>query len=406
MPRTLPWLKDQAPRKPKPAPSTPAVPSTKRLRIEAPPTSDLSDEEPSALRARARRERQDAARKAGRTPSTSPPPAPPSIELMRPGLSADDIYIMVEDEFYSTAQLFTSHLHHAEYVRLKNLARARPASRPTDMRTAMREETKQKHKAEARGERNQEAVEQMKKDARARVNTYMSDQEGEEEEADGKGPAAPWEGTSLHKLMTPVDKKNLTSLKGLHGLQSSTRAAKGYHRSDGKSKTSFAPQPTSRVRSSADDGGSKGRNRTETAKQIPLTPDSSSASSSDLDAPVTRRLRPATEPVVTDPMTLAAHDLFHPSKHKASILSSKDHDPPWASATSTNRDEGRRHASPIIQHSNDYNDDDEESDDAAAAARKRLQARRDRAAAEARKKAAGETMVKKANVNEIPTFLA
>ena len=313
---------------------------------------------------------------------------------------------MVEDEFYSTAQLFTSHLHHAEYVRLKNLARARPAARPTDMRTTVREETKQKRKAEMRGEKNQEALGQMKRDARAGIKTYTSDQESEKEEADGIGPAAPWEGTSLHKLMAPVDKKNLTSLQGLHGIQSSTRAAKGYYRLDKQSQTDVLPQPASRERSSVNDGYSKERNRKETSKRVPLTPASSSASSSDLDAPVTRRLRPATKPVETDPMTLAAHDLFHPSKHKASILSSENHVAPIASAPSTNREEGRRNASPAIKRSDHNNNDDDDGDGGAAAARKRLQARRDRAAAEAREKAAGEMKVKKANVNEIPTFLA
>lgn len=44
---------------------------------------------------------------------------------MREGYSADDVYMMVEDEFLSTAQLYTSHLHHAEYQRLKKLAKQR-----------------------------------------------------------------------------------------------------------------------------------------------------------------------------------------------------------------------------------------------------------------------------------------
>ena len=42
---------------------------------------------------------------------------------MHPGLNADDIYVMVEDEFLATAQLYTQHLHQAEYQRLKALAR-------------------------------------------------------------------------------------------------------------------------------------------------------------------------------------------------------------------------------------------------------------------------------------------
>jgi hypothetical protein len=34
---------------------------------------------------------------------------------MHPGMDEDDKYIMVEDEFISTARLFTAHLHHASY---------------------------------------------------------------------------------------------------------------------------------------------------------------------------------------------------------------------------------------------------------------------------------------------------
>ena len=60
---------------------------------------------------------------------------------MRPGYAADDIYMMVEDEFHSIAQSFTKHIHHAEYVRLKRLAKSRgegtlqAIARPTDQRT-------------------------------------------------------------------------------------------------------------------------------------------------------------------------------------------------------------------------------------------------------------------------------
>lgn len=43
---------------------------------------------------------------------------------MIPGPLDDDRYRMVEDEFLSTAQLFTAHLHRAEYNRLKTAAKA------------------------------------------------------------------------------------------------------------------------------------------------------------------------------------------------------------------------------------------------------------------------------------------
>ncbi|KAK5008112.1 hypothetical protein LTR28_004423, partial [Elasticomyces elasticus] len=107
-----------------------------------------------------------------RTPSTSPPPAPPDEEsvisekchscpssrdyrFMRDGYAADDMWVMVEDEFLETAQLYTQHLHHAEYQRLKKLAKAQkatdlqPISRPVDQRTTMSAETERKIETES-----------------------------------------------------------------------------------------------------------------------------------------------------------------------------------------------------------------------------------------------------------------
>ncbi|PFH62374.1 hypothetical protein XA68_13968 [Ophiocordyceps unilateralis] len=61
-----------------------------------------------------------------RSPSTSPPPEPPQQnQFMR---SADYGYRMVEDELLRTAQLFTVHLHRAEYERLKAQAKAQHAA--------------------------------------------------------------------------------------------------------------------------------------------------------------------------------------------------------------------------------------------------------------------------------------
>lgn len=47
---------------------------------------------------------------------------------MREGYDADDIYRMVEDEFESTARMFTQHVHYAEYERIR--ANQRLASTP------------------------------------------------------------------------------------------------------------------------------------------------------------------------------------------------------------------------------------------------------------------------------------
>lgn len=91
-----------------------------------------------------------------RTPSTSPPPAPPDVEYMLEGYYADDIYIMVEDELWSTAKLFTQHLHHAEYERFKRLAASRGSNvlealpRPVDGRTKQSGGLKMQIEAEKR----------------------------------------------------------------------------------------------------------------------------------------------------------------------------------------------------------------------------------------------------------------
>ncbi|KAH7150018.1 hypothetical protein B0J13DRAFT_281459 [Dactylonectria estremocensis] len=63
-----------------------------------------------------------------RSPSTSPPPEVPVERFMIPGPLHDDRYRMVEDEFLTVAHQFTTHLHRAEYNRLKNLAKTQNAA--------------------------------------------------------------------------------------------------------------------------------------------------------------------------------------------------------------------------------------------------------------------------------------
>ena len=151
---------------------------------------------------------------------------------MKDGLDGDDIYIMVEDEFHAVAKMFTQHLHHAEYMRLKNLAKGRTAStvatisRPVDPITAMRPETKQKKQAETRDIRTNAALQQIKSSA-ARP---ASDDDSGLSDADN----APWRGTALQDLMTVSPTKNQISLTGLHGVKSSTRAAAGYSKAASK----------------------------------------------------------------------------------------------------------------------------------------------------------------------------
>ncbi|KAF5000989.1 hypothetical protein FGRMN_1359 [Fusarium graminum] len=101
-PGKKPILKSESPRPTSPWPPNPGTPSASR---------------------KPRRERVIEAEDGARSPSTSPPPEPPPERFMRPGLDHDDRYRMVEDEFLNMAHQFTTHLHRAEYNRLKNLVK-------------------------------------------------------------------------------------------------------------------------------------------------------------------------------------------------------------------------------------------------------------------------------------------
>lgn len=162
---------------------------------------------------------------------------------MRPGLSADDIYIMVEDEFHAVAQTFTKHLHHAEYIRLRNAAKDRNASaisnisRPVDSITNMREETRKKKEVEAREVKMKAAIESIKAPKRAKGPLDESDiSDFEEDKQDD-----PWQGTQLQRFMTTTPKKSLTGLTGLQGVVSHTRVAAGYSKPEKRPSQSTRP---------------------------------------------------------------------------------------------------------------------------------------------------------------------
>ncbi|GIZ41460.1 hypothetical protein CKM354_000476300 [Cercospora kikuchii] len=163
MPRTLPWLKDKATEKdaPQEVTKTKGRPSSASPNdLVGPDLEDLQDEP-------ARPARPEKRKQIVRESSSSPPPAPkgpPPVEYMKPGYDADDIWMMVEDEFYSTAQLYTEHLHQAEYARLKKLHRSRgqetlaTLARATDGRTAQSMELQVKRQQEENQRKRRQAV--------------------------------------------------------------------------------------------------------------------------------------------------------------------------------------------------------------------------------------------------------
>ena len=206
---------------------------------------------------------------------------------MLEGLDRDDIYVMVEDEFHAVAKQFTQHLHHAEYKRLKNLAKFKNASaittisRPTDSIMEMRVETKKRKEHESKASKQKLALAHIKGQATAKRPRTGSDMESDAEvpEADGL-----WAGTTLHGLMTSPSRKQ-TSLTGLQGVLSSTRAAAGYAKPEGRaSQTEYFdldPQADPRGQS----GHSVSSTRISTANHTVDSDSSSTEEDDDLDAP-------------------------------------------------------------------------------------------------------------------------
>ena len=168
---------------------------------------------------------------------------------MRPGYGADDIYRMVEDEFTSTAALFTSHLHHAEYKRLQQLAAARSPTAAKKLarsvntdQAPMSAELRLQKEAERRRGIIDEALSKsgVRKGKRRNRNAESEDVDSEDSEAAVRkliakaqnAPTDQWRGTHLAKLMkTDVaspEKRSGVSLVGMQRISSDTRAARGY----------------------------------------------------------------------------------------------------------------------------------------------------------------------------------
>lgn len=210
---------------------------------------------------------------------------------MHEGLDRDDIYIMVEDEFLAIARTFTQHLHHAEYMRLKALAKNRNASadaaisRPVDSITAMRAETKKRKEAEAREARNKATLDQLKNPA---VDAQRQNSESDLSDLDVEGRyGGHWKGTALHGLMSTGPRKNQTSLTGLQNVKSSTRAAAGFSKAENRpvhhSAKTFDLVPKARLTK-------------QTPQLLSEASTSEGSETDDLDAPIPKRQGPAPAP--------------------------------------------------------------------------------------------------------------
>ncbi|KAL9026074.1 MAG: hypothetical protein Q9180_007544 [Flavoplaca navasiana] len=271
----------------------------------------------------------------------------------------------------------------------------------------MRTETKKKKEAEARIGKNKAALDKMKSDARSNIALTTDDDLGSEDEEDEQ----PWAGTSLQGLMAPAARKNLTSLSGLQGIQSSTRAANGYSKPDDSSQSQNHPsyntiKPQSlhqATRTQQPSNPSTSNNHRPTLRHLSHM-SSSNESSDDLDAPFTRRPSrtssrkthaisnlPPPRPNPTNPLSLAASDLFDPTS-RAKKHHVRNPSPP--------RKQKSHHKSP--------NSSPQSRNEEVAAARRRLEQRRERAAAATAAVAAkkiDENTNGSVNINEIPVFL-
>lgn len=231
---------------------------------------------------------------------------------MEEGLDGDDAYIMVEDEFEAIARSFTQHLHHAEYMRLKHRAKAQNASaihtisRPVDTITKMREETKRKKEAESMATKQKNALQQMKAQS-GRPKT-----DDEDSDSDGIAADDPWIGTSLQGLMTSP-KKSQTSLTGLGGVKSNTRAAAGYAKAEKKSAQTAVPF----------DLDPKSASKNARTSHDHASSDATTSDDDDLDAPATRKsLSPNQTPTRKMAKQLLAQVRFAdagPGRHEDSL---------------------------------------------------------------------------------------
>lgn len=215
--------------------------------------------------------------RSSQTPPTSPiQRCPPSEEFLIEGLDNDDIYVMVEDEFYAVAQTFTRNLHYAEYVRrkkeakLRNEATIRGISRPTDGVTSMTDETRRRKVSEALSARQKAGLNQtMGKRPRVDSEDERDGLEAEDAEEDGDGL---WAGTSLHNLM--MSPRSARSLVGLQGVKSSTRAAAGYSQTSNSSRSRTG---------NAGFSSPLRRPQAETPRPVPIEVDDDTASEEDDD---------------------------------------------------------------------------------------------------------------------------
>ncbi|RMD42708.1 hypothetical protein DV735_g2434, partial [Chaetothyriales sp. CBS 134920] len=141
---------------------------------------------------------------------------------MRAGYDADDIWMMVEDEFETLAHSFTRHLHHAEYRRLMQKAKQDAAQRKSHQLLPDDDQ----HPAKRRMlERN--ALSALQQDSLDRIllgSNKAGNNNSNNNNSRHRNAQDPWRGTSLQGLMATGNQQQRRSLKGLDRMPSSTQS--------------------------------------------------------------------------------------------------------------------------------------------------------------------------------------
>ncbi|KAJ2989548.1 hypothetical protein NUW58_g3417 [Xylaria curta] len=232
MPRILPWKRREQ-ESPQTLSSARSSPVQRVKREDAKPVRDDEDSTPSP-KVRVTTPK-SSLKRPRRSTSTSPPPGPLEEKFMIEGIDGDDRYRMVEDEFLTTAQQFTAHLHAAEYKRLKaaseleNAQMIKNISRPvvgpiTDL-------VKIKREKKALSDKQRLAIRKLRKG-----NISGDESSGTEDFHDS------WQQQSLHGLMESPGKR-AKRLDRLPSATSVTRAAAGFNRQTSDIVSPSRPKP-------------------------------------------------------------------------------------------------------------------------------------------------------------------
>ncbi|UPK97233.1 hypothetical protein LCI18_008168 [Fusarium solani-melongenae] len=367
MGRRLPWKTSTTPSS---ADKKPPVKSDspRAARTNSPSLPSVST--PASFTKRPRRDRVIDDEDGVRSPSTSPPPEPPPERFMRPGPQHDDRYRMVEDEFLNTAHQFTTHLHRAEYNRLKSLAKSQNADtireieRPVIGATTL-------------------LARRMQESARRAVKQRGFMRNGDEEET-------PFVGRSLKGLMESPRKEHKWISGGMAGA-AATRAAAGF---DSQKLSPVKPRATPKAFSAK-------------KRRLPTADDEETDDGEDLDLSTPSRtpmvkssrtaqtsspamVRSATRPTFSTPRPLSMTTTNTPR------TSSSIRRPTTASSKIETPHTGR-----ASKHK-DIHDDDED-DDPFGIKKRRIQ--RQRSKDQVRKVEQQTPAKKRSSLNDIPSFI-